>query len=562
MKLVAAALLAVTASWMLAGSAAGQAAGVRVVVNGIDVPLAAPAVVFNGQVMAPISGLFEPMGAIAAYYETDRSVVVTNRVRTTVVLWLNEITALVNGQPRSLPAAPALLGSQVFVPVQATFALLGAWARFEDAERTVFVNSQITAIAPQVQAGALQVAVDATGPVQVETNVLTNPDRLVVDFINATLRTQERQYAINDAGVDRIRTGQFQVKPYVSRMVFDLTQPVEVSITAAPTSYLVTLEVRPKGSAPSRASAQGEPKGLPLIRAAGLVKVTGVFFQPDGETGRITVDSTGPMEYKIREFTFPDRLAIDIQNAVFIPVKREISVDGTSVVAVRAAQFTARPPVTRIVVTLKRKLNYLTNQSGGRLTIDLSTSQAARGHLVALDPGHGGEDPGAIGPSGLREADVVLDIAQRVRDLLAHDGIRVLMIRDSDATVDLADRPRLGRESGATIYVSIHANASPRAAVNGTETFYLTPQSLVLAQMIQDELGVVLGIPSRGIKTANFVVLRDTDIPSVLVETAFISHADDEARLRDQAFRQHVAEAVHRGIARFLAIYPVPQQAP
>jgi len=561
MKLVAAALLAVAASWMLAGSAAGQAAGVKVVVNGVDVPLAAPAVVFNGQVMAPIAGLFEPMGAIAAFYETDRSIVVTNRVHTTVVFWLNETAALVNGQPRSLPVAPALLGSQVFVPVQATFALLGAWARFDETDRAVFVNSQITGITPQVSAGALQVAVDATGPVQVETNVISNPDRLVVDFINATLRTQERQYAVGDAGVDRIRTAQFQVKPYVSRLVFDLTQPVEVSITAAPTSYLVTLQVRPKGSAPWPAP-EGAAKGSPLGRGASPVKVTGVSFQPDGPAGRITVDSTGPMDYKIREFLFPDRLAIDVQNAVFIPVKREISVDGTSVVAIRAAQFTARPPVTRIVVTLKRKLNYLINQSAGHLTIDLSTNTAARGHLVVIDPGHGGEDPGAVGPSGLREADVVLDVALRVRDLLAHDGIRVLLIRDSDATVDLAERPRLARESGATIYVSIHANASPRAAVNGTETFYLTPQSLVLAQMIQDELGVVLGIPSRGIKTANFVVLRDNDMPSVLVETAFISHADDELRLRDQAFRQHVAEAVHHGIVRFLAIYPVPQQAP
>jgi len=560
MKLVAAALVAVAASWMLAGSAAGQAAEVRVVVNGVDVPLAAPAVVFNGQVMAPMSGLFEPMGAIAAYYETDRSIVVTNRVRTTVVLWLNETAALVNGQPQSLPVAPALLGSEVFVPVQATFALLGAWARFDETERAVFVNSQITGITPQVASGALQVSVDATGPVQVETNVLSNPDRLVVDFINATLRTQGRQYAVGDAGVDRIRTAQFQVKPFISRMVFDLNQPVEISITSAPTSYLVTLQVRPRGSAPWQAAGSG-PNASPLT-PGGPVKVTAVGFQSDGQAGRITVDSTGPMEYKIREFAFPDRLAIDMQNAVFIPVKREISVDGTSVVSIRAAQFTARPPVTRIVVTLKRKLNYVVNRSAGQLTIDLNTNMAARGHLVAIDPGHGGQDPGAIGPSGLREADVVLDIAMRVRDLLARDGIRVLLIRDSDATVDLEDRPRLAREGGATLYVSIHANASPRAAVNGTETFYLTPQSLVLAQMIQDELGVVLGIPSRGIKTANFVVLRDNEMPAVLVETAFISHADDELRLRDQAFRQHVAEAVHHGIARFLAIYPVPQQAP
>ncbi|HEX4840612.1 MAG TPA: N-acetylmuramoyl-L-alanine amidase, partial [bacterium] len=98
--------------------------------------------------------------------------------------------------------------------------------------------------------------------------------------------------------------------------------------------------------------------------------------------------------------------------------------------------------------------------------------------------------------------------------------------------------------------------------VNGTETYYLTPQSLALAQMIQDELGAVLGIPSRGIRTANFIVLRDNDVPSVLVETAYISHADDEAHLRDQDFRQEIAEAVHRAIMRFLAVYPIPQGAP
>ncbi|HXF81443.1 MAG TPA: N-acetylmuramoyl-L-alanine amidase, partial [bacterium] len=162
------------------------------------------------------------------------------------------------------------------------------------------------------------------------------------------------------------------------------------------------------------------------------------------------------------------------------------------------------------------------------------------------------------GPTGLREADVVLDISRRVRDLLARDGLRVVMIREDDVTVELTDRPRLAREAGASIYVSIHANANGRATVNGSETYYLTPQSLVLAQMIQDELGIVLQLPSRGIKTANFLVLRDSGIPSVLVESAFISNADDEARLRNPAFRQALAAAIHRGIMRFLAVYPSP----
>ncbi len=561
MKVVAAALLAVMTSGMMAGPAVGQTAGPRVVVNGVDVPLVAPAVVLNGQVLAPMPGLFDPMGAVSAFYETTQTIVVTNRLRTTVQMRLNDTIALVNGKTARLPAAPAQIGSHVFIPVQAVFALLGAWAKFDEAEGAVFVSSQITAITPQIVDGVLRVGVEATGPLQVETHVLRNPDRLVVDFLNAALRLSGREYPVNEAGVIRIRTGQFQSKPYISRVVFDLQQPVEIQVATAPNSYLVTLEVRQQGPGPADVAQPSVPQATPVAPGAGAVKIMGVSFQEDGSAGRLALETTGPMEFKIREFKFPDRLAIDLIGAVFVPVKQEVSVNGTSVVAVRAAQFTATPPVTRVVVTLKRKLNYVVSRSAGHLLVDLTTG-SAQGHTVALDAGHGGRDPGAIGPTGLREAEVVLDVAQRVRDLLSQDGVRVLMIRDSDATVELDDRTRMAREGGATVYVSIHANASTRAAVNGTETYYLTPQSLALAQMIQDELGAVLSIPSRGIRTANFIVLRDNDVPSVLVETAYISHADDEARLRDQEFRQEIAEAVHRAIMRFLAVYPIPQGAP
>src|SRR5713226_8109658 len=540
MKVVAAALLAVMTSGMIAGPAVGQTAGPRVVVNGVDVPLAAPAVVLNGQVLAPMPGLFDPMGAVSAFYETTQTIVVTNRLRTTVQMRLNDTTALVNGKPARLPAAPAQIGSHVFLPVQAVFALLGAWAKFDETEGAVFVSSQITAITPQIVDGVLRVGVEATGPLQVETHVLRNPDRLVVDFLNAALRLSGREYPVNEAGVIRIRTGQFQSKPYISRVVFDLQQPVEIQVATAPNSYLVTLEVRQQGPGPADVAQPSVPQATPVAPGAGAVKIMGVSFQEDGSAGR---------------------LAIDLIGAVFVPVKQDVSVNGTSVVAVRAAQFTATPPVTRVVVTLKRKLNYVVSRSAGHLLVDLTTG-SAQGHTVALDAGHGGRDPGAIGPTGLREAEVVLDVAQRVRDLLSQDGVRVLMIRDNDATVELDDRTRMAREGGATVYVSIHANASTRAAVNGTETYYLTPQSLALAQMIQDELGAVLGIPSRGIRTANFIVLRDNDVPSVLVETAYISHADDEAHLRDQEFRLEIAEAVHRAIMRFLAVYPIPQGAP
>ncbi len=562
MKTAAAILLAVFAmSVVLAGTTVGEAAGVKVIVNGVEVPQVVPALVMNGQVLAPISGLFEPMGASAAYYEVDRSIVITNRVHTTVVLHVNDGTALVNSQPRLLPMPPILVNDHVLVPAQPIFVALGAWTKFEEADRTLHVSSQITGITSQVDGAEMRLQIEATGPIATETSVLTSPDRLVVDFLQAALRTQAREISINAAGVQRIRAAQFQVKPYITRVVFDLTQPVEIHVTTAPKSYTVTIELRPKGlmtppgsigqpPAPGMGDSGAKPQGIG-------VKIMQVNFQPVGETGRLTIEGTGAMQYKIREFVFPDRLTVDIQDAVFIPVKQELSVNSPSIVNIRASQFQATPPIVRVVVTLKRKAAYVVGQSDGQLTLDI-TDGPLRGHLVAIDPGHGGSDPGAIGPTGLREADVVLDVAMRLRDLLARDGIRSLMTREADVSVELADRPKLARDRGATIFVSVHANASTRASVNGSETYYLTAQSLVLAQMIQDELGVLLGIPSRGIKTASFIVLRDNDVPSVLVETAFITHADDEMHLKDVEFRQRLAQAVYRGITRFLAIYPVP----
>src|SRR3990172_8359968 len=281
MKVVAAWLLAALILWALPSGVTGQT-GVRIIVNGVQTPLAAPAVVSNGQVLAPIPGLFEPMGALAAFYEVDRSIVVTNRMRTTVRMQVGEARLQLNGQSRPLSVAPAVLSGQVFVPAQPVFQALGAWTKWEETERTLYVSSQIMGLSAQVIGGALQVKVDATGPVRAETHVLRQPDRLVIDFLHAALRVQERTIAVNDAGVVRIRAAQFQIKPYISRMVFDLREPVEVRVNTSPTTYLVTVEVRPRAPAPSAPPSPPPPRprerGSPPA-AGGAVKVLGVAFQ-------------------------------------------------------------------------------------------------------------------------------------------------------------------------------------------------------------------------------------------------------------------------------------------
>ena len=223
--------------------------------------------------------------------------------------------------------------------------------------------------------------------------------------------------------------------------------------------------------------------------------------------------------------------------------------------------------------------------------------EVARIFTVALDPGHGGEDPGATGPKGTHEKDVVLAVAHRVRKLLAkEENLRVIMTRDDDYYVPLVKRVNKARGVRADLFVSIHADAFVKPDASGSSVFvlsshgatsvgakwlarnenkadliggvnirttsmpetasllmdlYTTAQirdSKVLAGRMLNELGQIGKLHRGQVEQANFAVLRSPDVPSVLVETAFISNPDEERRLRDPAYQDRLARAIARGI--------------
>jgi len=183
---------------------------------------------------------------------------------------------------------------------------------------------------------------------------------------------------------------------------------------------------------------------------------------------------------------------------------------------------------------------------------------------VVIDPGHGGPDPGAIGINGLRETDVVLDVALQVARLLEARGVVVEMTRTSDIDVDLPPRVALANSSGADAFISIHANALSlaRPDVNGIESFYFAGGSQAglsrqLADAVQRQmLGVSPGSPDRGVKAARFFVIRRATMPSTLVEMGFVTGQLDAARLRDPNFRRRMALALATGILNYLRGLP------
>jgi N-acetylmuramoyl-L-alanine amidase len=207
---------------------------------------------------------------------------------------------------------------------------------------------------------------------------------------------------------------------------------------------------------------------------------------------------------------------------------------------------------------------------------------------IVIDAGHGGQDTGTIGPGGLAEKDVTLDIARRLRASLRAElpGVRIVMTRDGDRFVSLEERTATANANDADLFISVHANASQSSSASGIETFVADPEALravreeqarrsnqlfasvsfasqvaesrSLARFVQGSLvrGVSAKSPKsakdRGIKHASFAVLRGARMPSILAEVSFVSNPEDENRLRTPGFRQRIASSLTAGVRAYV----------
>ncbi|MEB4592010.1 N-acetylmuramoyl-L-alanine amidase [Candidatus Thiothrix sp. Deng01] len=224
--------------------------------------------------------------------------------------------------------------------------------------------------------------------------------------------------------------------------------------------------------------------------------------------------------------------------------------------------------------------------------------------IVVIDPGHGGKDPGAIGPGGTREKDVVLQVARKLKSRIDREkGMKAILTRDSDKFIPLRDRMDIAHQYNADLFISVHADASPSSRVSGSSVYILSEvgasseaarllaesensydvkfgshslsntsskvasilldlsqnamidRSLNLAKGVLGELSKVNNPLRRQVESARFVVLRSPDIPSMLVETAFISNPSEEKRLRTTDYQQKLASAMFQGVKRYQIAY-------
>ncbi|MBI5701812.1 N-acetylmuramoyl-L-alanine amidase [Candidatus Saganbacteria bacterium] len=181
------------------------------------------------------------------------------------------------------------------------------------------------------------------------------------------------------------------------------------------------------------------------------------------------------------------------------------------------------------------------------------TSNILKGRKIVIDPGHGGEDPGAFGVNGIREKDLTLKTAFLISDQLRKNGASVFMTRRLDIKNDLSDIVDFTENAKADIYIGVHYNSIDGRSISGTETYYYTPQSFRLASLVHKEMVLNLRRQDRGVRRAMFYTIHHSTMPSVLIEPVYITDPHEGALAQKKSFKKEIADSVTRGIINYFS---------
>ena len=197
-------------------------------------------------------------------------------------------------------------------------------------------------------------------------------------------------------------------------------------------------------------------------------------------------------------------------------------------------------------------------------------SHFEKGHIVMLDPGHGGYDPGAITNQGVYEKSINLQIAQKVKEMLGPSGIGVFLTREEDIDyvpdgakgkttkkqIDLNRRIDMAKEANADVFVSLHVNATATGQESGAETFYHyeSESGKRLAELVQQELIKIPGMNRRIAKPGDFYIIKNTSMPAVIVEVGYLSSMKEQKKLQQSWYQEQLARAIAKGIANFFVL--------
>ena len=452
-----------------------------------------------------------------------------------------------------------------------------------------------------------RIAIDLGGKVEYEAARVPDPDRIFFDLHGARLASSLNGHqveVVDDGYLKRIRAAQF--KADVTRVVLDVTDVSDYSAFLLPNPWRLIIDIHSDKSAGKIAAANGIAATVgpsrPVIPPHGERPVATSAESTIADVAKLSTDSA-----KVTATAGPTSAPVSAK----IPAPA-MPVDSPAVVSAPDSSTAANAPANSSSASnVKSRKKSKTNSSSDATeanAIPHAAGPTADGERslvralglkvgrIVIDPGHGGHDSGTLGPGGIQEKDVVLDVALRVGKLLHQRlGAEIVYTRDDDTFIPLETRTAIANKAQADLFLSIHGNSSPEPSARGVETYYLNftsdPGALEVAarenavssnsvHQLSDlvrkialkdkidesrefaadvDLGLYSGLKAgnpglkdRGVKKAPFVVLIGAQMPSVLAEISFLTNPDDADELREGSYRQRIAESLDAGVERYL----------
>jgi N-acetylmuramoyl-L-alanine amidase len=455
-----------------------------------------------------------------------------------------------------------------------------------------------------------RVAIDLQDQVEYEAARVPNPDRIYFDLHGTRVAPEliGKMVNVTDNGfLERIRVAQFSNN--VTRVVLDVNQVTEYSAFFLPNPWRLIIDIH--GARPNSqpiASAPPAPRPpQPNIRQP----------EPVATSSESSRQATRELRDIAEVSTRPDQVKATSKPTTG-PIAANVNLPSSGETLDRMRRAPSTPPVSLPVPGTRKGAprapanDDTADDDEDDITIPKSTSHEAASTLngqrsltralglkigrIVVDAGHGGHDSGTLGPDGIQEKDVVLDVALRLGKLLRQRmGSDVIYTRDDDTFIPLEQRTAIANKAQADLFISVHANSSSDPTARGVETYYLnfttSPDALEVAarenavsdESIHELSGLVKkitlkdkidesrefaadvetslyaglergnpGLRDRGVKKAPFVVLIGANMPSILAEISFLTNPDDATQLRDPEYRQRIAESLYRGVAKYV----------
>ena len=439
---------------------------------------------------------------------------------------------------------------------------------------------QVTAIRRWVGPNYLRIVIGIDSEVKFESVRLAGPDRIVLNLQNARLSPElvGKTFPLENGFLRQIRLAQFS--PDIARVVLDVEKIDTYSIFPLPNPFRLVIDVQ--GAAPTQMARTIKPGPAANAEGRKPEKALPPAANPTPPTAPVEASTKArpPAQVKTELSTPPEEQEKQAASVSPPPASEPGKKSN-------AKTETPAPDVTPAIQPAAP------TESGSRT---LTRALGLKIGRIVIDPGHGGHDTGTLGPTGLEEKDVVLDVGLKLRKLLEQNmACEVVMTRSDDTFIPLEERTAIANEKAADLFISIHANASPDKSARGIETYYLnftsnpdalevaarenaTSQEAVhqlqdlikkiamtekieesqdFARQVQREVYTRVTKVSgaqrdRGIKKAPFVVLIGANMPSVLAEISFLTNPHDERLLKRSDYREKIAYALYEGVLGYV----------